>query len=141
MNETVAVLGPGRIGRQIGLAFALGGWRVLMVDLKERPAGEARSVFADCRREIARDVRLMTEEEVIAAADGRDALERIEDHVGLAGIGECSFIQEALPESFALKREVLGRLAGKVKPEAIVASTSSTISPSYLVDAVDGPDR
>ena len=38
MNINVAVLGPGRIGRQIALAFALGGSRVSLVDVKERPA-------------------------------------------------------------------------------------------------------
>jgi 3-hydroxyacyl-CoA dehydrogenase len=32
----VAVLGRGRIGRQIALAFALGGCRVRLVDVKAR---------------------------------------------------------------------------------------------------------
>jgi len=39
--DTVAVLGPGRIGRQIALTFALGGWRVVLVDLKG-PQGPVR---------------------------------------------------------------------------------------------------
>ena len=46
----VAVLGPGRIGRQIALTFALGGSRVLLVDIKDRPAGGAAVVFDDARR-------------------------------------------------------------------------------------------
>ena len=61
----IAVLGPGRIGRQIALAFALGGCRVSLVDLKDRPAGATAAVFADARREIGRDLRLMAEEGVI----------------------------------------------------------------------------
>ena len=61
----VAVLGPGRIGRQIALAFALGGSRVSLVDVKTRPAGGAAAVFADARREVRRDLTLMTEEGVI----------------------------------------------------------------------------
>ena len=66
MTETVAVLGPGRIGRQIALAFALGGCRVRLVDRQEgRAAGEAERALADARREIARDVGLMVEERVI----------------------------------------------------------------------------
>src|SRR5258705_2897483 len=65
----VAVLGPGRIGRQIALTFALGGSPVALVDLKDRSAGEAASVFADARREIARDLRLMAEEGVISAGE------------------------------------------------------------------------
>ena len=37
----VAVLGPGRIGRQIALAFALGGLRVVLVDLKTRSVADS----------------------------------------------------------------------------------------------------
>src|SRR5207244_3423666 len=67
MNR-VAVLGPGRIGRQIALAFALGGHRVSLVDVKSRPAGGADAVFADARRGIGRDVRLMVEDGGVARA-------------------------------------------------------------------------
>src|SRR5256884_9632529 len=76
--NTVAVLGPGRIGRQIALAFALGGRRVLLVDVKARTPEERRAVFADARREITRDLRLMTAEGVITGGDVASALDRIE---------------------------------------------------------------
>jgi 3-hydroxybutyryl-CoA dehydrogenase len=138
--NTVAVLGPGRIGRQIALAFALGGWHVKLVDLKERP-GHAGHALADARREIARDLRLMVEEEVLAPAAAATLLDRIEDHAGLGDLSRCDFVQEALPEVIALKRETFKRLADELPPDAVIASTSSTISPSHLADAVDGPER
>src|SRR3989442_11755923 len=75
----VAVLGPGRIGRQIALAFALGGRRVSLVDVKRRPAGGADAVFADARREIARDLALMADEGVIAAGEIAPAPGRLVD--------------------------------------------------------------
>jgi 3-hydroxybutyryl-CoA dehydrogenase len=137
----VAVVGPGRIGRQIALAFALGGRRVLLVDAKARAPEERRAVFADARREIARDLTLMTEEGVIEAGDAAPTLDRIENHVGLDGLGTCGFVQEALPELLDLKRDVLGRLSARVGARAIIASTSSTISPKHLADAVEGPER
>src|SRR5687767_9534830 len=140
-RERVAVLGPGRIGRQIALAFALGGCRVVLVDLKTRSVADSERVLADARAEIARDVRLMVEEGLVADADEAPALGRIEDRVGLGDLGDCAFVQEALPESVELKRETFKRLAGRIGPEAVVASTSSTISPSHLADAVDGPER
>jgi 3-hydroxybutyryl-CoA dehydrogenase len=138
--QTVAVLGPGRIGRQIALAFALGGWRVKLVDLKERP-GHAGHALADARREIARDLQLMIEEDVVAAATAATLLERIEDQIGLGDLSACDFVQEALPEVIALKRETFKRLADELPTHAIIASTSSTISPSHLADAVRGPER
>jgi len=141
MSERVAVLGAGRIGRQIALAFALGGAHVVLVDLKTRSVADAERVLADARAEIARDARLMVEERVITDVTETAALGRIDERVGLGDLGDCTFVQEALPESVELKRQTFKRLAGRIDPAAIVASTSSTISPSHLADAVDGPER
>ncbi len=141
MTDTVAVLGPGRIGRQIALTFALGGWGVVLVDLKNRSAADSELVLADARREIARDLALMAEERVIAEADVAPALDRIEERVGLGDLGACAFVQEALPESVDLKRATFKRLSELISDDAIVASTSSTISPSHLADAVTKPER
>jgi 3-hydroxybutyryl-CoA dehydrogenase len=140
MNHA-AVLGPGRIGRQIALAFSLGGSRVSLVDVKDRPAGGAATVFADARREIRRDLTLMAEEGVIERDEIAPALDRIEERIGLEGLGDCGYIQEALPEIVDLKRDVLGRVSARVGPEAIIASTSSTISPKHLADAIHGDER
>jgi 3-hydroxybutyryl-CoA dehydrogenase len=142
LSETVAVLGPGRIGRQIALAFALGGRQVRLVDAKEgRVAGEAERTLADARREIARDVGLMVEERVIDRTESGVVLGRIEERVGLDALRGCGFVQEALPESVSLKQETFGRLKGVVDDDAIIASGSSTISPSDVCDAVDRPER
>jgi 3-hydroxybutyryl-CoA dehydrogenase len=141
MSETVAVLGPGRIGRQIALAFAVGGARVVLVDLKTRSVADAERVLADARAEMARDLRLMVEEGVVAEADEAPALARVEDRVGVGELHDCAFVQEALPESVDLKRQTFKQLAGRIAPDAIIASTSSTISPSHLADAVDRPER
>jgi 3-hydroxybutyryl-CoA dehydrogenase len=142
MADTIAVLGPGRIGRQIALAFALGGCRARLLDVKDgRPAGEAERALADARREIARDVALMVEERVIDEAESAAVLGRIEEGIGLEALKGCGFVQEALPESVPLKQAALARLDGYVDADAIVASGSSTISPSHVCDAVPGPER
>jgi 3-hydroxybutyryl-CoA dehydrogenase len=141
MMERVAVVGPGRIGRQIALAFALGGCHVVLADVKARSAADATLALADARREITRDLSLMVEEAVIADGDAAAALARIEDRVGLGDLGDRGFVQEALPESADLKRRLFARLAGVVAGDAVIASTSSTISPSVLMDAVDRPER
>src|SRR2546421_2313132 len=134
----IAVLGPGRVGRQIALAFAVGGCHVRLVDLKPRRPGEALAVFADARREIARDLALMAEERVIAPAQLDATLARIVDHVGLDGLRGVDFAQEVLPELIDLKRETFAELSDAVDDDAIIACGSSTISPRHLVDAVKG---
>jgi 3-hydroxybutyryl-CoA dehydrogenase len=141
-RPTIAILGPGRIGRQIALAFALGGCPVRLVDVKEgRAPGEAERTLADARREIERDVRLMVEEQVLDERQARAVLGRMEERVGLEALKGCGFVQEALPESVPLKQAALARLGGFLDPEAIVASGSSTISPSHVCDAVERPER
>jgi 3-hydroxybutyryl-CoA dehydrogenase len=140
--HVVGVLGAGRIGRQIALAFALGGCRVRLVDAKPgRAAHEAARTLADARREIVRDVGLMVEEQVIGEAAAAALLERIEEQVGLDALSGCGFVQEALPESVELKRVEFGRLGVAVGPDTIIASGSSTISPSHLCDVVPHPER
>jgi len=142
VSETVAVLGAGRIGRQIALAFALGGCRVRLIDIKEeRSVADAERTLADARREMTRDAGLMVEEQVVGADAASAALGRIEERVGLGALEDCGFVQEALPESVPLKRAALGRLSGVVADSAIVASASSTISPSHLADTVTHPER
>jgi len=141
VDQTIAVLGAGRIGRQIALTFALGGCRVVLVDLKDRSVADSELVLADARREIARDLALMAEERVIAEDDAPAALERIEERIGLGDLGACAFVQEALPESVELKREAFKRLSSLISADAIVASSSSTISPSHLAGAVARPER
>jgi 3-hydroxybutyryl-CoA dehydrogenase len=139
--KRVAVLGPGRIGRQIALAFALGGCHVSLVDLKARPAGGATAVFADTRRELARDLRLMADEGVIADGEIAPALARLDERTNLDELDSCELVQEALPELLELKREVLERVSQRMAPDAVLASTSSTISPAHLVESVRGPER
>ena len=139
--NTIAVVGAGRIGRQIALAFALGGSRVRLRDVKDRSGAEAEAVLADARREIERDVTLMAEEAVVKPAEAADALARLETGVGLDGLGDCDFVQEALPELLDVKRSAFARLKGRIRDDAIVASASSTISPRHLADAVPGPER
>jgi 3-hydroxybutyryl-CoA dehydrogenase len=140
-HMNVAVLGPGRIGRQIALAFALGGCRVRLVDLKARDARDTKALFADARREIARDLGLMADEQVIERVQVDATLSRIEDHVGFDDLRGVGFVQEALPELIDLKRETFARLTGAIDDEAIIASGSSTISPKHLVDSVKHPER
>jgi len=139
MSDTVAVLGPGRIGRQIALVFALGGWHARLVDVKPRAVADA--ALADARREIRRDLGLMAEEDVIEGAEIAPTLDRIESRVGLDDLKDCAFVQEALPESVELKRDVFQRISGLIAPDAIVASTSSTISPADLAGSIDRPER
>ncbi len=83
----------------------------------------------------------MADEGVLERGEIAPALDRIEDRIGLEGLEGCGYVQEALPEIVDLKREILRRVSASVAPETILASTSSTISPRHMADAVHGDER
>src|SRR5262245_30717661 len=110
MSDTIAVLGPGRIGRQIALTFALGGFRVLLVDREER-GGAGRGVGrGGGGGGMAGEWARVAEEGVMAEGGVTPAGGRREEGVGLGDLAACTFVQEALPESVDLKRAAFKRL-------------------------------
>ena len=50
-------------------------------------------------------------------------------------------MQEALPELGPTSSATFSGQVSAVAPETIIASTSSTISPKHMADAVRGPER
>ena len=140
MSERLAVLGAGRIGRQIALAGALGGRQAVLIDVKDRPAGAA-SALDDAFREIERDLALMVDEGLLTDGEAAATRRRLGRGRALDDVRGCAFVQEALPEVIAVKRDAFKRLSEVVDAEAIVASTSSTISPNDLAEAVARPER
>src|SRR2546422_11014793 len=103
--NAAAVIGAGRIGRQIALTFALGGWRVRLRDVKPRARADADAVLADARREIERDLGLMVDEAGGKPADATDALGLIEAGIRLDGPAEGAVVQEAPARLVDRKRE------------------------------------
>lgn len=59
----------------------------------------------------------------------------------LEALGGATFIVEAISEDTALKSELLGRLAGVAADDALIGTTTSSLSVSELADASGRPDR
>lgn len=59
----------------------------------------------------------------------------------LAELGACSVVVEAIAEDPAAKRELYGRLAGALSDDAVLATTTSSLSVSELAAASGRPDR
>ena len=132
----VAVVGAGTMGSQIGLQTAYAGrHRVTLVDSSpaqlERAAGQRDHLV---RRAVERG--RLTEERA------SDALGRIEATTDLpAAVTAADLVIEAVFEDLDAKRQVWSQLGTHARPDALLASNSSTIAISRLVDGVPGPDR
>ncbi|TNF64783.1 MAG: 3-hydroxybutyryl-CoA dehydrogenase [Rhodobacteraceae bacterium] len=140
----IAALGAGRMGRGMAVAFAYAGHPVHLIDAKPRGAGDAARVADEAADEIRRTLAMMAglgllEPSEIGGIAVRVTLfgaDRLAE--GLAG---ASVIFEGVPETLAAKEDALGRASALCDPQAIIASTTSTILSTDLAPFVRHPER
>ena len=134
--KRVLVVGAGTMGSQIALQTALSGrYDVTLVDTV---AGQLDRARAQNRKLLERSV----EKERITRERADDALERIEDSSDVgASAAKADLVIEAVIENYDAKRTVFEDLGKHARPDAILASNSSTIAISRLAGASGHPER
>ncbi len=131
--RSAAVIGAGTMGGGIAMVFANAGIPVL---LKETEQAALDRGLATIRSNYANSVKRgrFTQE----YADGRLAL--ITPTLSYDGFGDADIVIEAAFESMALKKEIFGELGRVCKPDAILASNTSTLSIDEIASATTRPD-
>jgi 3-hydroxybutyryl-CoA dehydrogenase len=134
--KRVLIVGAGTMGSQIALQTALSGrYEVTLVDTV---AGQLERARAQNRKLLDRSV----EKQRLTSERAGEALDRIEDSNDLAkSVAKADLVIEAVIENFDAKRSVFEDLGKDARPEAILASNSSTIAISRLADATGRPER
>ena len=144
MTQTIACLGAGRMGRGIALVFAYAGHPVSLVDFKPREAGDFDRLEAEARAEITETLTMMARFCMFEAALVPTIAARV-TVVPEAGapevLGAADVVFEGFPEVPELKREALARAEALMKPDAILASTTSTILVDDLSPALARPEQ
>jgi 3-hydroxybutyryl-CoA dehydrogenase len=133
----IACIGAGRMGRGIALAFARAGYDVVVVDFKPRESWGALRKEAMTEMEAA----LAMLAELGAGSPGALARIRMVPYAEAAVLSEAELIFEAVPETLEAKRDAFERLCKLASPQAILASTTSTILVTDLVPLVTHPER
>jgi 3-hydroxyacyl-CoA dehydrogenase len=130
--DQAAVLGAGTMGSGIAVTLATGGIPVTLVDAKQDAldAGlsRARAAVDSAERKGRLD----------AAAAGA-ARERIRGSLTLAAAGSAALVIEAVFENLAVKREVFGRLGQICRPDAVLATNTSTLDVDAIAEASGRP--
>jgi 3-hydroxybutyryl-CoA dehydrogenase len=134
--KRVLVVGAGTMGSQIALQTALSGrYEVTLVDTV---AGQLERSRAQNHKLLDRSV----EKQRLTREKADEALERIADSNDLAkSAARADLVIEAVIENFDAKKSVFEDLGKDARPEAILASNSSTIAISRLADATGRPER
>ena len=141
---TVAVVGAGRMGRGIAQVFAYAGHKVRLLDVKPRPAKEASVLLDAATAEVAQNLAFLADFSKLDGADIEAILARIAALSGdeaKAALSEADVIFEAVPEVMAAKQDALALIGARARPDAIVASTTSTMAVDSLAEHIAYPER
>lgn len=131
---SVGVIGAGQMGNGIAQVCAVSGLAVTLVDVSEAALEKARATMAkNLDRQVAKGT--------IQAADKEAALGRIAAGTDMAALDGCDIVIEAATEREELKRKIFEGLCPKLKPGAILATNTSSISITRLATATDRPGR
>ncbi|MCB5364125.1 3-hydroxybutyryl-CoA dehydrogenase [Pusillimonas sp. CC-YST705] len=144
VTAKVAALGAGRMGRGIALAYALSGQAVTVIDFKARTDEAWQKLQQEAQAEMLLTLRQLADLDALPAEDVQACLENIQ----LCRLQEAEpvlaaarLIYEAVPETLEAKRDALGRLGQLAAPDALVASTTSTMLASDLSPMITHPER
>jgi 3-hydroxybutyryl-CoA dehydrogenase len=132
--RTVGVVGAGQMGNGIAHVCALAGYDVLLNDADASRIDAAIAV-------ITKNMTRQVSREIIKQADMDAALKRIKAAPKLGAFEAVDLVIESVVEQDDAKKKVFADLRTTLKPTAILASNTSSISITRLAATTDRPDK
>ena len=132
--KKVGVIGAGQMGNGIAHVAALAGFDVVLNDVSP---DRLKSGMATINGNLARQVS----KKAVSEDDKAKAMARITSAEKLDDLADCDLVIETAVEKEEVKRKIFHELCAVLKPEAIVASDTSSISITRLAAATDRPER
>lgn len=134
MSEIIGVVGSGTMGNGIAQVAARAGYDVVMRDVTDEFLQRG---LAAIDKSLQREV----DKERLTAAEKRAIAGRLTTTTELEGLRDALFVIEAVTEDLRVKTEVFKTLDEITKPDAILASNTSSISITKLGAATRRPDK
>ena len=132
--ESIGVVGSGQMGNGIAQVAACCGLGVTMVDVEQGFLDRGMGAIRDSLDKLVSKERMSGE-------DAEVALGRIRTAIGLGSLSSCDLVVEAIPEIPDLKFSTFADLDAICKPDAILASNTSSISINEIAGHTGRPDR
>ena len=134
MIDKIGVIGAGAMGNGIAHVCALAKLDVTLIDVNEDQLKKAMDTIRfNMERQVKRNL--------ITAADEKAALGRIKTGQKIDVLGDCDMVIEAATEKEQVKKDILKALCPILKPTALVASNTSSISITRLGAVTDRPSK
>jgi 3-hydroxyacyl-CoA dehydrogenase len=131
--KKAAVIGAGTMGGGIAMNFANAGIPVTVVEMAKEP--------------LDRGLGLVRKNYEATASRGRLTKEDVERRMGLitgttdfAAVRDADVVIEAVFEEMPIKKEVFAKLDGICKPDAVLATNTSTLDVNEIASATKRPE-
>jgi 3-hydroxybutyryl-CoA dehydrogenase len=134
MIKKVGVIGSGQMGNGIAHVSALAGFDVVLNDVSsDRLKAGMATINGNLTRQVAK--------KVITDEAKNQALGRITLAEQMEGLSDCDLVIETAVEKEEVKRKIFHEVCALLKPDALVASNTSSISITRLAASTDRPER
>ncbi len=128
------MVGAGQMGSGIAHVCALAGFPVMLNDLApDRIKASLATINGNMTRQVSKN--LISEDDRKAALSRIKAAEKYDD------LSTCDLVIETAIEKEEAKRKIFSDLCASLKPEAIIATNTSSISITRLASSTDRPER
>jgi 3-hydroxybutyryl-CoA dehydrogenase len=133
--KIIAVIGSGTMGNGIAHTFAQYNYQVNLVDINQDALNKAiDTISKNLDRQVAK--------ETITEAEKQSTLQNLTTHTDLkSAVANADLIVEAATENIELKLKIFNDLDQYAKPEAILASNTSSISITQIAAATNRGDK
>jgi 3-hydroxybutyryl-CoA dehydrogenase len=132
--RNIGVIGAGQMGNGIAHVCALAGFSVLLNDLSpDRIKAGMATINGNMARQVGKHA--------ITEDDRKAALAHIKPAETYDDLANCDLVIETATEKEDVKRKIFSDLCAALKPDAIVATNTSSISITRLAASTDRPER
>ena len=130
--KTIGIVGAGTMGNGIAQAFAVSGFDVILTDISEAAVQKGVATISGSLDRLIKKEKMTAEQKAAALA-------KIQTATDVAALKGVDLIIEAATENFELKTKIFKQLDELAKPEAIIASNTSSISITKLAATTKRP--
>lgn len=130
----VGIIGAGQMGAGIAQVCAQSGYDVLLFD---QSADAVKAALG----KIEKGLNRLVEKEALTASEAQSAQARLMPAGAVSDLKDCDLVIEAATENEAIKHAIFKSVCEHLKPEALLASNTSSISITRLAAVTDRPGR
>lgn len=134
MTDRIAVVGAGQMGNGIAHVFAQSGFNVTMIDVSQQALDRGRVT-------IAKNIERQVKKGIVPPESQVEVLSRIDLNMDLDSAADASLIIEAASEDSGLKFRIFTDLDRIAKPDAVLATNTSSISITEIARRTSRPDK